>query len=113
MRKKPRVPVHFRKRFLAGSPLNAPESAPEQEPALHLANLTPTENEVNVVSDALGIKRHKEAGERVSVKRKISNRRVPSPREQFHLTRREIANLLDQPGVESALQPFEVRQYRN
>jgi len=113
MRNKSGFPIHFRKRFLAGSPLNAPESTPIQEPAIPLAQLTPTENEVNVVSDALGLRRKRESeGERVSVRRKTPERKVPSPREQFNLTRREMANLLDQPGVESALQPFEVRQYR-
>jgi hypothetical protein len=105
-------PIHFRrKRSLAGSSLNAPEQAPAQEPAIPLAQLTPTENEVNVVADALGLKRVVSGTERVT-KRKTPEREAPSPREQFHLTRRDIANLLDQSGVESALQPFEVRQYR-
>ncbi|HEV2194049.1 MAG TPA: hypothetical protein VGR55_00565 [Candidatus Acidoferrum sp.] len=104
-----RIPTHY-KRFLAGSPLNPPSEPPKQEPAIPLVQLTPTENEVDVVSDAFGLVREKQPV--VKARRKKLERKIPTPREQFNLTRREISGLLDAEDVESALQPFEVRQYR-
>lgn len=70
----------------------------------------PTANEVNVVSNALGLQRTEKP--KLKVRRKKPIRTTPTPREQYNLTRRDIAALLDIPGVETALQPYEVRQYR-
>jgi hypothetical protein len=39
-------------------------------------------------------------------------KKCPTPRTQFNLTRKEIAELLVIPGVQFGLQDFEVRQYR-
>src|SRR5258706_6844713 len=83
-------------------------SRPPQEPPIPLEQLAPTANEVNVASDSFGLTRKEKP--RVTVTRK--KRTTPTPREQFNLTRRDIAELLDTPGVELALQPFELRQYR-
>src|SRR5882672_10916888 len=83
---------------------------PPQEPLIPLEQLAPTANEVNVASDALGLTRKEKP--RVTVTRKKPTRTNPTPREQYNLTRRDIAELLDTPGVELALQPFELRQYR-
>jgi hypothetical protein len=94
MRKKPHFPVHFRKRFLAGSPLNAPEPASAQE-------RSPVEQaraEADMICEIL-------------LHRK-GQRTEHSAREQFNLTRREIADLLDRPGVATALSSSEQNQYQ-
>ena len=85
-------------------------SRPPQEPPIPLDQLAPTANEVNVASDALGLTRTEKP--KVTVRRKKPTRTTPTPREQYNLTRRDIAEFLDKPGVELALQPFELRQYR-
>jgi hypothetical protein len=76
-----------------------------------LEQLAPTANEVNVVSDALGLTRTEKP--KVTVRPKKPSRKVPTPREQYNLSRRDIAALLDTPGVEGALQPYELRQYKD
>jgi hypothetical protein len=73
-----------------------------------LEQLAPTANEVNVVSEDFGLKRANGKVRRTKPKPKI-----PNAREQYNLTRREIAVLLDISGVESALQHYELRQYRD
>jgi hypothetical protein len=60
-----------------------------------------------VVSEDFGLKRAN--GE---VRRTKPKPKIPNAREQYNLTRREITALLDIPGVESGLQPYEVRQYQ-
>jgi len=102
------IPIHFRKRFLAGSFLNtSQEPSPAQEPPLPIPQLTPTANEVNVVADAFGLR-----NVNGTAKRKKPEHKVPTPREQFNLTRREIVALLEIPGVDPVLNSSELRQYR-
>jgi hypothetical protein len=84
---------------------------PPQEPPIPLEQLTPTANEVNVVSDAFGLTRTEKP--KVTVRPKKPTRKIPTPREQYNLSRRDIADLLDTPGVETALQPYELRQYKD
>ena len=83
-------------------------SRPPQEPPIPLEQLTPTANEVNVATDSFGLVRKEKP--KVTVHRKKPARTNPTAREQYGLTRREIADLLDKPGMELALQPFELRQ---
>lgn len=70
----------------------------------------PTANEVNVVSNALGLQRTEKP--KVKVRRTKPTPKIPNAREQYNLTRRDIAALLEIPGVEPALQSYELRQYR-
>jgi hypothetical protein len=85
---------------------------PAQAPALPLEQLTATANEVNVVSDAFGLVRREKP--KLKVKRKKQSApRTPTAREQYNLTRREIADLLDTAGVETALTPNEAQRYRD
>jgi hypothetical protein len=71
-----------------------------------LAQLVPTANQVEVVSEDFGLRK----GSKGRTKPK---QKTPNAREQYNLTRRDITELLDTPGVESALALFEVRQYRD
>jgi hypothetical protein len=83
---------------------------PPQEPPIPLEQLVPTANEVKVVSDVFGLERREKP--KVTARRTKPTPRIPNAREQYNLTRRDIATLLDTPGVESALQHYELRQYR-
>jgi hypothetical protein len=85
---------------------------PAQTPALPLGQLTATANEVNVVSEAFGLVRREKP--KLTVRRKKqSAQKTPTAREQYNLTRREIAELLDMVGVETALTPEELQRYRD
>jgi hypothetical protein len=107
MQNQPLIPIHFRKRFLAGSPLNTShESAPTQESPLPITQLTPTANEVNVVADSFGLRNVKGRA------KQKPEHKVPTPRQQFNLTRRDIIALLGIPGVDPVLNSSELRQYR-
>jgi len=83
---------------------------PAQTPALPLEQLTATANEVNVVSEAFGLVRREKP--KLTVRRKKQSApKTPTAREQYNLTRRDIAELLDTAGVETALTPKELQRY--
>lgn len=82
---------------------------PPQAPPLPLEQLTATANEVNVVSDAFGLVRQEKP--RLIVKKKKLVPKSPTAKEQFNLSRREIAALFEIPGVNSALCPEEAKRY--
>lgn len=94
MSKPPRdIPIHYRKRFFAGSPLNTekPPESPERSP------LEQARAEADMICEILT--------------RRKGRANPASAREQYDLTRREIADLLQQPGVASALTPAEQKRY--
>jgi len=85
---------------------------PAQTPALPLEQLRATANEVNVVSEAFGLVRREKP--KLTVRRKKQSApKIPTARKQYNLTRREIAELLDTAGVETALTPEELQRYRD
>src|SRR5882762_8257254 len=102
-------PKHH-KRYPCGPCRIESRSRPPQEPPIPLEQLKPTANEVSVASDSFGLMRTEKP--KVTVRHKKPIRTAPTAREQYNLSRRDIAELLDAPGVELALQPFELRQYR-
>jgi hypothetical protein len=85
---------------------------PAQTPALPLEQLAATANEVNIVSDAFGLVRREKPKLTVRRKKQSAPKR-PTAQEQYNLTRREIADLLDTAGVEAALTPQEAQRCRD
>lgn len=85
---------------------------PAQAPALPLEQLTATANEVKVVSEAFGLVRREKPTLKVRRKKQAAPGR-PTAREQYRLSRRDIASLLDMAGVQSALNAIEAQRYRD